>query len=303
MEYYVISSLEIHLFFARIMKEHSFFLEVGFTQADCDYMAEARRFKEAFEDLLSQVVCCSEGIVGPCVFESGEVVTDYTLPSEIKSARFTGSCINTNITKRELEFLKCMNQQRCIDRSVVNAVRQINCRSLELLEGLICLKENILKNVLNCCMFTMNYPLLIEHIIREAKLYQKYIMYLESGKECVQEDLRDVELFWNQIMMEHALFIRGLLDPTENDLIMTADDFANGYANLLEEARTMTDRTMEGLTCKTLEETLKYRDFKLAGTKGINDCEIRSIILPLLADHVLREANHYIRILEQDVCN
>jgi len=211
------------------MKEHSFFLEVGFTQADCDYMAEARRFKEAFEDLLSQVVCCSEGIVGPCVFESGEVVTDYTLPSEIKSARFTGSCINTNITKRELEFLKCMNQQRCIDRSVVNAVRQINCRSLELLEGLICLKENILKNVLNCCMFTMNYPLLIEHIIREAKLYQKYIMYLESGKECVQEDLRDVELFWNQIMMEHALFIRGLLDPTENDLIMTADDFANGY--------------------------------------------------------------------------
>ncbi len=60
---------------------------------------------------------------------------------------------------------------------------------------------------------------------------------------------------------------------------------------------------MEGLTCKTLEETLKYRDFKLAGTKGINDCEIRSIILPLLADHVLREANHYIRILEQDVCN
>jgi hypothetical protein len=304
MEYYVVSSLEIHLFFARIMKEHSFFLEVGFTQANCDYTAEARCFKEAFEDLLSQVVCCSEGIVGPCVFESGEVVTDYTLPSEIKSARFTGTCLNTNITKRELEFLnnRCMNA-RCIDRSVVNAVRQINCRSLELLEGLICLKETVLNNVLNCCMFTMNYPLLIEHIIREAKLYQKYIMYLESGKECAIEDLKDVELFWNQIMMEHALFIRGLLDPTENDLIMTADDFASGYANLLEDARAATDRTMEGITCRTLEETLKYRDFKLAGTKGINACEIRSIILPLLADHVLREANHYIRILEQDICH
>ena len=51
------------------------------------------------------------------------------------------------------------------------------------------------------------------------------------------------------------------------------------------------------LTPETLEETLKYRDFKAAGTKGILDSNIASIILPLLADHVLREANHYIRIL------
>lgn len=28
---YIISSLELHLFFARIMKEHSIFLEAGFT--------------------------------------------------------------------------------------------------------------------------------------------------------------------------------------------------------------------------------------------------------------------------------
>lgn len=305
MEYYVISSLEIHLFFARIMKEHALFLELSFTQANCDCKAEAKWYREAFEDLLNQVVCCSEGIVGPCIFESGEVVTDYTLCSELQTAKLTGTCINTNITKRQLEFLSsCRSQQqRCIDRGLVNTIRQINCRSLELLKGLICLKEKVLNDVLNCCMFTTNYPLLIDHILREAKLYQKYIMYLESGNECILEELKDDELFWDKIMMEHALFIRGMLDPTENELIMTADDFANEYADLLEEARTMMDWTMEGLTCKTLEETIKFRDFKLAGTKGINDCEIRSIILPLLADHVLREANHYIRILEQDVCN
>ena len=39
--------------------------------------------------------------------------------------------------------------------------------------------------------------------------------------------------------------------------------------------------------------------FKAAGTKGIQSCEIRSVILPLLADHVLREANHYIRLLKE----
>ena len=48
---------------------------------------------------------------------------------------------------------------------------------------------------------------------------------------------------------------------------------------------------------ESLNETLRFRDFKTAGVQGIEDCKIRSVILPLLADHVLREANHYIRLL------
>ena len=44
--------------------------------------------------------------------------------------------------------------------------------------------------------------------------------------------------------------------------------------------------------------TQKCRDFKQAGVEGIETCKIKFIILPLLADHVLREANHYLRLLE-----
>lgn len=43
------------------------------------------------------------------------------------------------------------------------------------------------------------------------------------------DNIRETELFWNQIMMEHALFIRGLLDPTECELLETADMFAGDY--------------------------------------------------------------------------
>lgn len=52
------------------------------------------------------------------------------------------------------------------------------------------------------------------------------------------QDMKEAELFWNQIMMEHALFIRGLLDPTECELMETADHFAGDYCCLLEEAKT-----------------------------------------------------------------
>ncbi|WP_310603422.1 DUF2935 domain-containing protein [Anaerosporobacter sp.] len=301
MDNYAQSSLELHLFFGRIMKEHSFFLEVGYTKANPEFIKEASEFKGKFEDLLYDVICCSQRVVSEEIFESGEVVTEFTLEAERQTSMLTGSALDENVTILEEKLWNNIAQGKranCdCDLSVM--ITRINRRCLELLDGLISFKERTLDNVLSCKMFTVNYPLLIEHIIREAKLYQMYVRKLEEGMVDTKEDMKNVELFWNQIMMEHALFIRGLLDPTENELIMTADDFAHQYALLLTEARNMTDRTMESVTDKTLEETKKYRDFKKAGTKGIEECNIRSIILPLLADHVLREANHYIRILEQ----
>ena len=52
------------------------------------------------------------------------------------------------------------------------------------------------------------------------------------------------------------------------------------------------------ITNEAIIETSKYVKFKTAGVQGVTECKIRSLILPLLADHVLREANHYYRILE-----
>ena len=41
---YIVASLETHLFFARIMKEHSFFLKVGFLPPNARLANEAEGF-------------------------------------------------------------------------------------------------------------------------------------------------------------------------------------------------------------------------------------------------------------------
>ena len=182
---------------------------------------------------------------------------------------------------------------------LVPLVHRLNERAFRLLNGLIDFKENILKEVGNCKLFTTNYPLLIKHILREAKLYRATIEELMQNKRPSYKNLRKTKDFWNQIMMEHALFIRGLLDPCEEQLIDTADNFSKEYCELLEQARCQ-DMAATELAERSLKETLKYREFKETGTEGILNCKIDSIILPLLADHVLREANHYIRLFECD---
>ena len=291
---YIIRSLELHLFFARIMKEHSLFLRAGFTPANADFAEKAEYYKEEFEKLLCQTVEISNGIISPEVIRSCELVTEFTPLAEKRTECLTGIKINSDVTEKTAALSS--NRRRSGIVSVrFNQVQNLNRTAIKLIEGLINFKEEILENVLKGNMFTANYPLLIEHIIREAKLYCKYVKMLEKDGDLNYRTMKDTETFWNRIMMEHAMFIRGLLDPCEEELFCSADKFAKEYDELLERCRCAQNKAMYS---DSLETTLKFRDFKSAGTKGISQCEIRSIILPLLADHVLREANHYIRLLQ-----
>lgn len=61
MQDYVRISLETHLFFARIMKEHSLFLQAGFVGKDRGWIRRADFFRHEFENLLRQTVWISDG--------------------------------------------------------------------------------------------------------------------------------------------------------------------------------------------------------------------------------------------------
>lgn len=298
MQNYMKKSIELHLFFARIMKEHSLFLQVGFPLKNKNYIDEAKWFKDQFERLLLDIVNISNSIVDPEILNSAEIVTSFTKEAEEKTEYLSGVPINQKITDLEHNLqsrIFFMNQELSPEM-----IKKINNQALELVNGLIMFKEKVLNEFLTCNIYTTNYPLLIEHILREAKLYKSYIIQLETNLDIMPEDIQKTELFWNQIMMEHALFIKGLLDPSESDLINQADAFANNYKILLQNAQNATDLIIKQNNTQSLNQTLKYQEFKTAGAKGILDCQIKSIIMPLLADHVLREANHYIRLLKEN---
>ena len=290
---YVVKSLELHLFFSRIMKEHAFFLQAGFTPAAAAFSQRAAFFQKEFKTLLRDSVTLAGSVVGKEVISSGEIVTEFTAWAEKQTECFTGIPIDKEITNQTL-CLKPGGIRRDLTQ-IQGRVRRLNRTALRLLSGLIDLKENILKCVLNCELFTLNYPLLIEHILREAKLYRRYVEILEREGDLSECTMKENECFWNQIMMEHAQFIRGLLDPCETELFCTADNFAKEYSRLLTSSRNAAQNAQPG---NSLAQTVRFRDFKTAAVQGIQQCKIRSVILPLLADHVLREANHYIRVLQ-----
>lgn len=295
---FVSQSLELHLFFARIMKEHAFFLQAGFAPKNVDLIKKADDFRRAFDFLLAETVTLSNGVVSKEVMESGEIITPYTLKAETASAYFTGVDILTGITLVEGK-IKGRDGEIALPL-VEPIVYVLNEKIKFLLSNFIAFKREVFSKVTTCKIFTWNYPSLVEHVLHEAEFYLRMIEKLQ-GKEDVDVDREEYEQeeFWNHIMGEHAKTIRGMLDPSEEELIKIADNFGDEFDELNDKTKQVVDRILDidALTEESLEVTEEFHDFKVQAVEGILQCEIKSIIIPLLADHVLREANHYLRLL------
>lgn len=295
---FVTMSLDLNLFFLRIMKEHSFFLEIGFLTRDKSMAEQAAMFRNGFEQLLSEAVALANGNISGSVLDSRQLTTQYTLDAERLSNFYTDVPFDFGLTGRE-EMLQ-PGGPRVPDSRMEDAVEDLDRRAYRLTGELASFKERILEDVRSCKMLTTNYPLLIDHILREAHMFMNLLVQVVRGENIMRpEDLINQEVFWNRIMAEHSKFIVGLLDPTEETLIDTARKFGREFDALTKEAVEATKNTMNiaRVTAASLDATVRLRDFKTTGTKGLLECKIQSIIIPLLGDHVIREANHYMCML------
>lgn len=133
---YSVKSLELHLFFSRIMKEHAFFLRTGSTPAAPSFSQKAEFFLSQFEELLCDVVQLSDGIVGKGVLCSGEAVTEFTALAERQTENLTGIHIDKGITAKTLR-LKPLDGRTGGLPPLHGKIRCLNRKALGLLDRLI----------------------------------------------------------------------------------------------------------------------------------------------------------------------
>lgn len=194
----------------------------------------------------------------------------------------------------------------------VTAVRKLNEDSINLVLGLRNFKRNLLILIINCKVMGFNFPLLVDHIAREAEYFMRTLKKFNEGiLDPIQDAIIKENVFWLRIMMEHSRFIASLLDQSERNLVRAALKFGDDFEVLLNQARDVESMLYKkqptypiiGKLNKDSENAAQeIRNFKQAGLDFIKNCQIRNVIDPLLADHVVREADHFlhmVRVLEE----
>ena len=274
------------------MKEHLFLLEINLQAIEKDIIAKTKMYKQEFEDLLATTTKYANGNISEASICSNEFVTPYTLAAEKINMKLTGAKINTEITKAEMDLVP--NQNNEFVRRLEFYVHDINVKSFHLVRKVIAFQKSLLDMSKRCKIFISLYDTMLDHDTREAEYYCEALKYL-LNRRLPRRTLCEELNFWNEIMSQHAQFIDGMLDPCEKDLKKTAAKTAKKFEELVKECIKVGESQILN---QSIQSTKNIQNFKADATAGILDCEIESIIPPVLADHVLREANHYRRLLD-----
>ncbi|SPF31769.1 conserved hypothetical protein [Candidatus Desulfosporosinus infrequens] len=291
-------SLDLHLFFARIMREHAIFMQAGFLPKDVTYLEQALQFKCQYDEVLKEAIRLSDCTASEEVLQSEELLTDKTLRAEQKTQELTGISIDMALTVEELRLNPDLGT---LPAEIEPHVCALNQKAMVLTTSFAEFKAMVLEQVTHCRLACNLFPAQLEHVYKEAQFYLKILKRLQNNQFVdARIDLLEQEVFWDEIMADHAKFVRHLLDPSERELCRKAKDLTKGFERLEQKMKG------EGLPAsgfgrlmhENIAATLAIAEFKATGTELILACQVKSLLSPLLTDHTLREANYYLRILQ-----
>ena len=127
------------------------------------------------------------------------------------------------------------------------------------------------------------FPLFARHIILELDYF---VDKLNGIHYTDQDEIK----FWNMINGEHAAFAAHLLDPSERTAFEGADKLSQEFANVVKTERDM----MLQISLKSAKELDEYNR---NAQKAQQNNQLRSVIHPVLLDHVIREGQRSLRML------
>jgi len=287
-EAYISMSMEYNLFWVRIMKDHAIFIQSSLPAIQKQLTMQADRFRQQFDRLLTETIRLSNGAISGNALQSGQYVTRYTETSEQIVQQFTRIDTASNLTRMEYN-IQPYNPASFTPQKE-QEVSRLNQNILNHTNALADFKAFLLNAQASCNLFTFSYYADLDHIYHEALRYIEILNKLQNKDENLTSNYM---AFWNLNMAQHAKSMRGLFDPTETAYFNEANHFAELFESLMAKSASGTVNVEAALT-----NTKEISAFKADSTRGLIECKIKAIMSALFTDHCLREANHYIYLLQ-----
>jgi hypothetical protein len=169
-------------------------------------------------------------------------------------------------------------------------------------------KRHILHLLVDCrlCGAWLN-PLFVDHLSREALYFRKLLKKISGcGMTFPVDAMVSENIFWVRGIADHVKFIRGLADPSERGFVSQAKVLGEKFDGLSLQARDLASMLWHYRPNNELvqfEKDLRVAsgeavDFFATAESLVARCAAAAVIPPLLVDHIRREGEHWLAVLE-----
>lgn len=117
--------------------------------------------------------------------------------------------------------------------------------------------------------------------------------YVAERRDPVAYSVAD-NLFWNDIMMEHALFFTQLMPgPDLAEPRRQAEEFQRQFARQFEESRHIDESNYREFNRRSIDLTARFSDYKKTMQERQESARMHSLVWPLFFAHTAREADRF----------
>lgn len=283
-------SLEENRFWLRIMKEHSFFLSEAFNRRDSYLIARANQFFAEFDQLLNEALSIQPATSREMIQFNEKVITRVAdvrnFKQEVLLRIILGRSAGFNLPllvdhiRREAEYF-------------ISTLTRINKGIDDPIEAAI-VRENIF-----WLRIMADHSRFIRQLLdpSERKLIQAADEFGDSFDTLLAQ-ARDLDSMIQGVSPVLVIVGGHVLDEITLVRLKEADERSAEEA----EKRTLIEPpppVLARLNDQAREAALELRDFKRQAGVLVSQSRALSIINPLLADHVFREAEKFLSVLAQ----
>lgn len=246
-----------------------------------------------YQELFKRIIPFSNNKVSKEFLNSDILYTSYTRDLELDTIKYFDIGLDPSIT------LECLNLiPGNIDLLDLKEVDKYMEELLHLLDKSTNTLNNISTYIKENNMFLTIYPLVVDHIINENKLLKDTLERLLKKEGTDPTYVYTLEYYYTNFLKEHSLLIRNLINPVKNKEVEMSNKYYNLYNSLLTSFNNeVSPYSIDGIYNKCINITNSFKSFLNETINMTINNHSNFMIVPIILDHLLREANSYINNL------
>ena len=288
-------SLANHIYFAGSIRSFCTSIGLSFFKNNQEYIDRAISLGYRATDIINQTIIYMDKELASDVLENDIYITPYTKDLDLLTEKLFDISLLISIDK-DLEILKSRGEIEFNEDSS-KKIDVLNNDALILINDFKDFCSEIKTKLDNHELFSYLYPDFFNYMYDEISVYERDIERINSKKDYTQFYLNEYVYYFNELLRESALYIRGFLDTKYQDIFDMASYFVNAFANLGEKYLKNKDSS---LMIETKKIVTNYKSFVTDIIEKLLKAKIYFITPPITLDNFLTNINVYLFILNNN---
>ena len=286
-------SLANHIYFAGTIRSFCTSIGLTFFKNNQDYINRAINLGYKATDIINKTIINMNNDLASDVLNSDVYITPYTKDLDLLTQKLFNISLVISIDK-DIELLKS-REEIIYNSDTMKIIDNLNNEVLDLINDFKDFCSEIKTKLDNGELFSYLYPDFFNYMYDEISVYGRDLERIMSKKDYTKFYLNEYIYYFNEILRESALYIRGFLDTKYQDVFDMASFYINAFANLTEKY--LKDKNSD-LNIETKRLVTNYKIFLIDIIEKVLKSKISFIIPPITLDNFLTNINVYLFILE-----